>query len=592
MPDSMIVVETSTSRVAAQERVHLLLQLALPHLPVRDDEAELRAELPQLLGRLLDRLDPVVQVERLPAALDLALERRPDELLVVLADGRPDRAPALRRRLDDRDVPQAGERHVQRARDRRRGEREHVHLEPERAEQLLLRDAEALLLVEDHEPEILRDHVAAEDAVRADQHLDLALGEVLQDLLRLGRLAEARDHLDADGEVAVARLERVPVLLGEDRRRAEDERLLAVDRGGERGAHGDLGLAEADVAADEPVHRPRRLEVLLDRLDRARLVLGLAVGELRLEPLQPLVPEVVRRARRLLALRVERDQLGRELAHRLAGARLQVLPRLAAELGERRRAGVGADVLRDLAELLVRDVEAVLAAEREEEVVARDARDLLRLEAEQLADAVVLVDDEVAAAEVGERGERAAEPPVGARRPLAEDLRVRQQHEAELAPDEAAAGGRDREEELRLLRAGPAPASSTRASARLSRFSVRSASPACGNATTTRLPPRTKPFSSVLGLGEPARGDRGPLRLEGERLRLRERVELGRARERDLGRGPPRPRRAAPRPAARRSPARGRARGRGRPGSPARSAPSSSSASVGSLRSAFRSAAG
>ena len=67
---------------------------------------------------------------------------------------------------------------MQRARDRRRGEREHVDLEPQRAEQLLLRDAEALLLVDDHEPEVLRDHVAREDAVRADQHVDLAVGEV------------------------------------------------------------------------------------------------------------------------------------------------------------------------------------------------------------------------------------------------------------------------------------------------------------------------------------------------------------------------------------------------------------------------------
>ena len=166
--------------------MHLLLELALAHLPVRDDEAELRAELLQLLGRLLDRLDPVVQVEGLAAALDLALERGPDQLLVVLADRRPDRAPALRRRLDDRDVAQAGERHVQRARDRRGGQREHVDLEPQRAQELLLRDAEALLLVEDDEAELLRDHVAREDAVRADQHLDLALGEVLQHLLRLG----------------------------------------------------------------------------------------------------------------------------------------------------------------------------------------------------------------------------------------------------------------------------------------------------------------------------------------------------------------------------------------------------------------------
>ena len=57
-------------------------------------------------------------------------------------------------------------------------EREHVDLEPELAQQLLLRDAEALLLVDDHEAEVLRDDVAREHAVRADQDVDLALGEV------------------------------------------------------------------------------------------------------------------------------------------------------------------------------------------------------------------------------------------------------------------------------------------------------------------------------------------------------------------------------------------------------------------------------
>ena len=186
---------------------------------------------------------------------------------------------------------------MQRARDRRRGQREHVDLEPQLAQQLLLRDAEALLLVDDHEPEVLRDHVAREHAVRADQDVDLALAELGEHLLHLGRLAEARDHLDPHREVAVAVAERVPVLLREDRRRHEHQHLLAGDRDRERGAQRDLGLAEADVAADEPVHRARRLEVLLDRLDRARLVLGLAVGELGLEPLDPLLLDVVGDAR-------------------------------------------------------------------------------------------------------------------------------------------------------------------------------------------------------------------------------------------------------------------------------------------------------
>ena len=61
---------------------------------------------------------------------------------------------------------------------------------------------------------------------------------------------------------------------------------------------------------------------------------------------------------------------------------------------------------------------------------------------------------------------------------------------------------------------------------------MRSASPRCGNATTTRWPVRMSAASSHLRLGEAARRDRRLLRLEGERLVLRERIELGRAVER------------------------------------------------------------
>ena len=178
----------------------------------------------------------------------------------------------------------------------------------------------------------------------------------------------------------------------------------------------------------------------------------------------------------------------------------------------------------------MRDVEPVLAAERDEEVVACDARDLLRLEAEQLADAVVLVDDEVAGAQVGERGERAAEPPVGARRALAEHLRVREQDEPELAPDEAAPRRRDGEEQLGLLGQVAACVEHSRLRApqqllgaeRLAR--VRE----CDDHAVAAA---DEARELLLGLGEPSRRDRRPLRLERERLRLRERVELGDAGE-------------------------------------------------------------
>ena len=70
----------------------------------------------------------------------------------------------------------------------------------------------------------------------------------------------------------------------------------------------------------------------------------------------------------------------------------------------------------------MRHVQPVVALERELEVVAGDLRDRAGLEAEQLPHAVVLVDDVVAGAQVGERLEGAAEMRGRAGRTLAEDL--------------------------------------------------------------------------------------------------------------------------------------------------------------------------
>ena len=346
----------------------------------------------------------------------------------------------------------------------------------------------------------------------------------VEDPLLVGAASEARHHVHPHGKVAIPLAERVPVLLGQDRRRAEDERLPAVERDPERSAHGHLRLPEADVAADEPIHRPVGFEVLLDRLDRLQLVVGLAVRERALEPLEPVVPEVERVPRRLPALGVEGEELAGELSHRRARAALEVLPGLAAELRERRRLRVGPDVARDLRDLLVRDVEPVLALEGEEEVVARDAGDVLRLEAEETPDAVVLVDDVVADAEVGEGLQRATETRVGARRPLAEDLRVRQQRDSEVAPDEPAAGGADDEGERRVggelldavddvrLDLPQEPLRPQRLALVRERHE---------HASTLAHHAR----ELVLGLGEAAGGDRGTLRLEHVLLRAREGIE-------------------------------------------------------------------
>ena len=69
------------------------------------------------------------------------------------------------------------------------------------------------------------------------------------------------------------------MLARQQRGRHHHRHLLARHGGDKGGAHRHFGLAEADIAADQPVHRPARRQIA-DRLgDGFFLVFGLLIGE-------------------------------------------------------------------------------------------------------------------------------------------------------------------------------------------------------------------------------------------------------------------------------------------------------------------------
>src|SRR3972149_5945621 len=103
------------------------------------------------------------------------------------------------RRRDHRHVAHAGERHVEGARDRRRREREHVHRGAQLLHPLLVRDAEAVLLVHHEQPQALELHVLGQEPVRPDDDVHGPHAEPLDDRLLLAGRAEAREQLDARG---------------------------------------------------------------------------------------------------------------------------------------------------------------------------------------------------------------------------------------------------------------------------------------------------------------------------------------------------------------------------------------------------------
>ena len=164
--------------LARDEVEHRALERVLAHLPVADDDPRFRHEPLDQVADREDRLDAVVDEVHLPAARQLVADRAADDLLIELDDVGLNRQAILRRRLDDRHVADADERHVQRPRNRRRAHRQHVDLLPQLLDLLLVRDAEPLLFVDDEQAEVAELDVLRQQPMRADDDVDLAGGEI------------------------------------------------------------------------------------------------------------------------------------------------------------------------------------------------------------------------------------------------------------------------------------------------------------------------------------------------------------------------------------------------------------------------------
>ena len=205
-----------------------------------------------------------------------------------------------------------------------------------------------------------------------------------------------------------ALLESFEVLEGEDRGGREHGDLLVVADGLEGGAHGDFGLAVADVAAEQAIHGLGGFHVALDVGDGLSLVFGLV----ELEG----VFELARRIRcrrgktwplRRFALGVELEQFVGHVFHGLAHAGFGLGPGLRAEMTQRWLGPFGRTVFLDQVEARERDVEARAFGVFEQHELGVAVALIDFFQALILADAVFDVDDVVSdlqVAEVGEEG--------------------------------------------------------------------------------------------------------------------------------------------------------------------------------------------
>ena len=96
----------------------------------------------------------------------------------------------------------------------------------------------------------------------ADHDVDIALGNAFFDLGQRLRRDQARGLCDIDGKTTKSLGKGFAVLARQQRRRHHHRDLFAVERHRKCRAQRHLGLAKANVAADQPVHRTAALEVL------------------------------------------------------------------------------------------------------------------------------------------------------------------------------------------------------------------------------------------------------------------------------------------------------------------------------------------
>ena len=186
--------------------------------------------------------------------------------------------------------------------------------------------AKPLLLVDDEQGQIGDLHILRDQPVGADDDVDLALRGGRQNGLYLLRRPEPRERLDAGTRLAEPTAEGVEVLLTEHGRRDQDGHLLAVAYRLVGGTDRNLGLAEAHITAEQPVHGLVGLHVGEHIVDGPRLVRRLLVGERSLELV---VHRIGRGEGKPLArgtLRVEPDQLFGDIGQCSLDASLRSLP--------------------------------------------------------------------------------------------------------------------------------------------------------------------------------------------------------------------------------------------------------------------------
>ncbi len=181
----------------------------------------------------------------------------------------------------------------------------------------------------------------------ANDNVHRAGRQIFDHLLLSAASAESGEQLDANGIIGHALAKSVEVLLREDGRRHEHGDLLTVHDGLEGGADADFSFTEADVAANEAVHRFGEFHIGLGFKDGAHLIGSFLVDKGALEFALPGCVGGEGMAGLGFAGSLDGEQLAGDIMHSAFGLGLAFGPTRAAEGVELRARLAGADIFAD-----------------------------------------------------------------------------------------------------------------------------------------------------------------------------------------------------------------------------------------------------
>ena len=137
-----------------------------------------------------------------------------------------------------------------------------------------------MLLIDDGQPQLGKDHGRLNQGMRAHQDVDVSCLEVFENRLARRALDRPRQQLHPNVHGAQHLSQAFEVLLGQDFRRGHDGRLVAIVLCQQCGEQRHHRLAAPHVPLKQAVHVPSRVEVASDFTKHALL----SIGQLKRQP--------------------------------------------------------------------------------------------------------------------------------------------------------------------------------------------------------------------------------------------------------------------------------------------------------------------